>query len=264
MKPPVVSVVLPTYNESENIAPLIKDINSYIKLPHEIIVVDDDSPDGTSQIVNKLIKSQKTINLRLLTRKSKHGLTNSIWDGIKISRGKIIIWMDCDFSHPPRIIPILLNKIDQGYDIAVASRFITGGGFKRNLQNSSDSSFVVFLSRIMNYTIQILLGGGFKDYTSGFIAIKRDVFKDIKLAGDYGEYFIDLMTRSMLLGYKFIEVPFVNLPRLKGESKTGNNFSKLIFRGSRYILVTLNLFYIKLKYKIGLENDIKSQKSRFK
>lgn len=259
-----ISIILPTFNERKNIIPLILDINKYVKRSKEIIVADDDSPDGTSIAVSNLIKKQKVKNLKLITRKRNHGLTNSIWDGIKLSKGNIVVWMDCDFSHPPHLIPKLINLIDQNYDIVVASRFIKGGGYKKNLKSSGDSIMAVVLSRLMNYFLQIILGGGFKDYTSGFIAIKRDVFKSIKLQGDYGEYFIDLMVRAILLKYRFKEIPFVNLPRKHGESKTGADLFKLIKRGTKYILVSIKLLFIKTLFKIGVVNDIRSQNKTFK
>lgn len=258
------SIILPTFNEAENVSRLITEINEVIKRPREIIVVDDNSPDGTFLIVNKLIKSGRIKNLKLVVRKRDHGLRASIWEGIVKSRGDVIVWMDCDLSHPPKIIPKLLSKINNGYDIAVASRFITGGGFKKNTKDSNDSALAVALSRIMNYCIQIILDGGFRDYTSGFIAIKRSVFKDIKLVGNYGEYFIDLMTRAILLKYKFIEVPFVNLPRKRGQSKTGTGIFKLVRRGVGYLKLAANLFFLRVGYKIGLINDIKSHTRSFR
>lgn len=265
MTKPAVSIILPTFNEKDNIAPLIIAINKCINGPREIIVVDDDSPDGTAKEVKNLIRRRKIQNLKILIRKKNHGLTASIWEGILRSRGKKIVWMDCDFSHPPKLIPKLLHKIDGGHDIAVASRFVKGGGFKKNLRDSNDSAIAVLLSRAMNYLIQITLRGGFKDYTSGFIAIKRNVFKDIKLSGDYGEYFIDLMTRAILLGYTFVEVPFINLPRKQGKSKTGSNIYTLVARGIKYLKVAVYLFRLKAYCRLGIKktNDIKSQKARF-
>jgi len=259
-----VSIILPTFNEKPNIIELIKKINDVVNVQKEIIVVDDNSPDGTSDAVEKLIKKNVIPSLKLEKRMSDHGLTKSIWHGIEVSKGDIIVWMDCDFSHPPELIPSLLEKIEEGYDIAVASRFIKGGGFKKNLKNSEDSLLAVFLSRIMNYSIQLLLDSRFRDYTSGFIAIRRKVFKNIKLQGDYGEYFIDLMVRAILLGYKFVEIPFVNLPRKYGESKTGSSISTLVKRGKNYIIFSIRLFLIKLGYSLGIQNDIKSQTQRFK
>src|SRR3989344_8764924 len=119
----LVSVILPTYNEAENIIKLIKEISNVIKHKKEIIVVDDNSPDGTSSIVKKFKTKNKKINLRLETRFRNRGLTNSIRRGIELAKGDIIVWLDCDFSMPPKVVPRLLEKIEKGYDIVVGSRF---------------------------------------------------------------------------------------------------------------------------------------------
>lgn len=238
----LVSVILPTYNESENIVDLVKEINKQIKHKKEIIVVDDNSPDGTSNIVKKFKNKNQKINLKLETRYKNKGLANSIKRGIEISKGDIVVWMDCDFSMPPKIIPKLLQKIEIDADIVVGSRFAKGGGFKRdNSKGQKDSPIAIILSRAMNIFIQLVLGGGFRDYTSGFIAIKKTVFRKVTLRGDYGEYFIDLIYKSKSFGFKILEIPYICIPREKGESKTGQNLNQFLRRGLKYIFLTIQL-----------------------
>lgn len=244
------TIILPTYNEKENIADLVRAINVAVQRPKEILVVDDNSPDGTSQIVQDLITEGTISSLRLLTRTENKGLTNSIWDGIQTATGEVVVWMDCDFSMPPEDIPKLLAKIDEGYDIAVGSRFVQGGSFKENTDGTEDSWVAVLLSRMMNVFIRVMLDRSFRDYTSGFIAVKKDIFKKIKLKGDYGEYFIDMIYRAILFNYKIIEIPYVCLPRERGYSKTGSNMKDYIKRGSKYISVTLSLLPLRIKYRI--------------
>lgn len=239
----LVSIILPTYNEAENIVPLIKEIQRSVKIKHEIIVVDDNSPDQTSEIVLAFIKKSKTKNIKLKTRLSNRGLTNSIREGIGLSKGNVVVWMDCDFSMPPFVINKLLEKIEEGYDISVGSRFVKGGQFKKAEKGKKDSLLAIVLSRMMNYIIQFILGNNFKDYTSGFIAVRKNVFKKVHLRGDYGEYFIDLIHRSFALKFKIIEVPYICLPRSKGESKTGSNLWQYLNRGTKYIALTLRLLY---------------------
>lgn len=239
----LISFVLPTFNESGNIVPLVEEINKSIKDKKEIIVVDDDSPDGTSQKVRDYIVEHKKTNILLLTRKHNHGLTNSIRDGIKKAKGEVIVWMDCDFSHPPKVVPLLLKQIDKGYDIAVASRFAKGGGFVVPEKDSSDSWVAIILSRMMNYSIQTLLGNNFGDYTSGFVAVKKRVFQKIHLRGDYGEYFIGFIFRAFAFGFKIVEIPYIQLPRASGESKTGTNLVQYLRRGIRYMFTTFRLLW---------------------
>ena len=98
----------------------------------EVIVVDDDSPDGTSEVVDRILNRYR--KLRLITRRSNKGLVNSIKEGIKSSRGSICLWMDADLSMPTDKIPDLVNKIKEGADLAVGSRYIKGGGIKGSAQ----------------------------------------------------------------------------------------------------------------------------------
>jgi dolichol-phosphate mannosyltransferase len=235
----LISIILPTYNEAENIIPLIKEIDKTVKDKKEIIVVDDNSPDGTSNVVKEYAKKHKHVKLE--TRYHDRGLTNSIQHGIHVSKGDIIVWMDCDFSHPPSVIPSLLKKIEEGYDVAVASRFVAGG--KAKSEGPRDSLIGIILSNILNFFMQFLLGNKFYDYTSGFVAVKRVVFQNITLRGDYGEYFIDFIVRVFRQKFRVVEIPFISQSRRAGESKTGGNLLDYIARGRKYIIVVIRLLY---------------------
>ena len=122
-----ISIILPTYNEAENIIFLIEQIvEELTNEDYEIIVVDDNSPDGTSNLVQQA--TLKFPNLRLLTRTLEKGLIPSIREGIEESRGSICIWLDTDLSMSPTLIKTLVNEIDLGADLVVGSRYISGGG----------------------------------------------------------------------------------------------------------------------------------------
>ncbi len=237
-----VSVVLPTYNEKDNIVTLIREIQKQLNNDVEIIVVDDDSPDLTWQIVEDL----KYDNVKLLRRKNEKCLTTAIWDGISAASGEVVVWMDTDLSMPPEKIPDLLKKIDEGYDISVGSRYIPDGGTVI-VEKSQDSMLSAVSSFVMNYFIQRLLDTPFKDYTSGFIAARKNVFDDIKLRGDYGEYFIDLIYNAIKKGYKVIEIPYILQARKHGESKTGTNFFQLSKRGIKYFTTALRLRFTRIE-----------------
>lgn len=249
----LVSVILPTYNEAGNIVDLCMSIHQAIRQSHEIIVVDDNSPDGTSRLVQELITSGRCPGLRLETRLTDRGLTKSIQRGIDLAQGDTVVWMDCDFSMPPEIIPQLLAKIEAGYDIAVASRFLAGGKFKEAKQwfGGEESKAVILLSRLLNWFLRRALFASFTDYTSGFIAIRREVLKKIRLTGDYGEYFIDLIFRSILLGHSFTEIPYENVPRRAGESKTGTSIMGVFKRGWPYLWTIVRMWGLRLKYLLG-------------
>ena len=234
-----VSVILPTYNEKDNVLLLILDIQSQLNnQEYEIIVVDDDSPDGTWKIVQKL--KEKDEKIHLIRRQGRTGLTSAISEGIDVATGVVVVWMDCDLSMPPEKINDLLQKINDGYDLAVASRYAPGGGTVI-IEKGQDSIISAVLSFLMNIAIQRILDSSFKDYTSGFIAVKKDIVDDIKLRGDYGEYFIDFIYRAIKKGYKIVEIPYICQARVYGVSKTGSSLIQYFKRGRKYIWTALRL-----------------------
>ena len=236
------SVILPTYDEADNIRALIDAIIEVLDEDlHEIIVVDDDSPDFTWQIVDDMIKSGRYPFLRLERRLKDRGLTKSIWRGIELANGDVVAWMDCDFSMSPKYLPVLLALISAGYDVAVGSRFLLGGNWTGEAKDPENTFLAVSLSRLMNIFIQVCLDHRFKDYTSGFVVAKKEVFDKIKLRGDYGEYFIDFIYRALKLNYHVVEVPYRWIPRIDGYSKTGSTLREYFRRGWKYIATTLRL-----------------------
>lgn len=245
MDKPVASIILPTFNEAENVVPLIAELQKCIRQPHEIIVVDDHSPDGTSRVVQSFIDAHPRAFVRIETRMSDNGLQKSISRGIDLAQGEIICWMDCDFSHPPQIMAQLIDRVVSGCEIAVASRYVRGGSYKRGLGwfDADESALAVLLSRIINWFIRVALDPRFHDYTSGFIAVRASVIRSLQpLHGDYGEYFMDMMYRALKAGNSFCEIPFVSPPRRAGYSKTGTTFQQLFRRGLKYITVIRRLW----------------------
>jgi dolichol-phosphate mannosyltransferase len=238
----LVSIVLPTYDEAGNIVDLIRAIDHAVTRPKEIIVVDDNSPDGTSQLVAGLIQEGSVPGLRLETRMTDRGLTKSLRRGIELSKGDVVLWMDCDFSMPPEILPKLLTEIDEGYDIAVGSRFVRGGSAKQG--EGEESKTVIALSKILNWLTRMLLSPSFHDYTSGFIAVRKRVLVAIPLRGDYGEYFMDFIYRAILRGEKIIEIPYVCVPRRAGVSKTA---AQVVRFGKKYLATLVRLWGLRMK-----------------
>ena len=235
---PTVSVLLPTYNEAENIIPLIRDIDSALDGSCEIIVIDDDSPDKTWQVVQDLRPSQK--NLRLIRRTGRRGLVSALKEGISAAQAEMVAWMDCDFSHPPQLLKTLVAHITQGYDMAVGSRFVKGGGVEI-VSGSQDSVLSYILSLNLNRFIQKVLGSSFKDYTSGFLTVKKNLLFENPLQGDYGEYFIALVHNIRKRGFRIVEIPYISPARQRGTSKTGTHLFQYLKRGTRYLSVVLKL-----------------------
>jgi len=233
-----VSVILPTYNEKDNIGPLISEIMRHVSHEYEIIVVDDNSPDGTWNIVEKM--AERNPNIRLIRRIDKRGLVSALNDGISVASGNCVAWMDCDLSMPPVHLADLIRKIENGYDAAVASRFIEGGGVEF-VSGSSDTVLAFLLSRNLNRFIRLMLDSTFFDYTSGFIVIRKKALMDTPLKGDYGEYFIELIHRIRKNGFQTVEIPYICGARRSGQSKTGTNIFQYFKKGIKYIILTLRL-----------------------
>lgn len=243
-----VSVIMPTFNEGGHIQPLICETAQALLVSgireYEIIVVDDDSPDYTWEKAAQ-VSCDDPVNVRVIRRMREHGLAASIRDGIASARSEVVVWMDCDFSHPPEKIPQMLYMLRQGYDIVVNSRYTIGGGEDRT---GKGGVIQLFLSKLLNWTIRFMLKPSFSDYTSGFIAVRYEVFNEIDLRGDYGEYFVDFIYRAIKLGYRVCELPYIAMPRRSGESKTGSNMMQYVKRGWKYLWVVLQLRIHSRKY----------------
>ncbi|MCE7986424.1 MAG: polyprenol monophosphomannose synthase [Caldilinea sp. CFX5] len=232
----LVCTVLPTYNEAENIGPLIEGILASAITPHLVLVVDDNSPDGTSAVVEKLIAQRTPDPTRwvvLLRRVGEKGLTSAIQRGIDEAihthNAAIVTWMDCDLSMPPSDVPKLVQAVLAGADLAVGSRWIAGGA------DVAHGAMARTLSWLINHFAIVLLGNQVHDYTSGFIAARAEVLEKIRLRGDYGEYCIDLLGRALRSGYQLREVPYICVPRTTGESKTGVNLWDYLVKGRKYV-----------------------------
>jgi len=239
-----VSVILPTYNEKDNIVPLIQAVFKNTPPGTETLVVDDDSPDGTWRRVERL--ARKTENLRLLRRTKDRGLTSALREGIRLSRGRICVWMDSDLSMPPELIPSLLAGLKGGLDLAVGSRYLPGGGVEI-LSGGPDSPAAYLFSRILNRYLSLVLGPGFTDWTSGFIAVRRDVLNSVPLRGDYGDYFIDLVYRAKKLGFRSGEIPYLCRARRAGRGKTFVNVFDFLKKGWKYFILPLRLRLTKIQ-----------------
>lgn len=228
-----VTVVMPTLNEAGHIAALMTQVAAAARTVArevELLVVDDDSADGTWDIASRA--SAPGARVKVLRRTEDHGLTPSLRAGIAAAAHDVIVWMDCDFSHPPDKIPQMLYMLGQGFDVVVNSRYAVGGGEDRA---GKGGPLQLALSKALNWSIRFLLEPSFADYTSGFVAVRREVLDDIPLRGDYGEYFLDFMYRALRRGWRVCELPYFAPPRRSGESKTGQNLRDYWRRGKKYL-----------------------------
>jgi dolichol-phosphate mannosyltransferase len=238
--PVVLTMVLPTFNEADNIAPLVQRLSEALReVPHELLVVDDRSPDGTAEIARRLAAGIPA--LRVIERPPPPGLTSSIRDGVEQARGRLVAWMDCDLSHPPELVTELLRPLAAGEaDLAVASRYAPGGADARGLP------FAQVYSRIINLLCQALIDSSVRDYTSGYVMGRRDTILELGLNGDYGEYCIELLGRAALRGLRVHEVGYAMVNRTAGESKTVASLPRFVARGARYLKTVARMVRLRL------------------
>ncbi len=213
-------VFLPTYNERENIGPLIEAIQSVSRenrLPIDILVLDDNSPDGTAEVVRQL--SNIYDNLSLVVRPSKLGLGSALKEGFSHAFRMgydVMILMDADFQHPPDVIPRLIDSINGGSNLSIASRYVEGGvieGWSRVRR---------IISRGANFYARTLLRIPVRDLTSGYRAFDRDALGFLSGCSFLSRGYALQVEVAYLLhrkGFKIVEVPFIFRRRRSGVSK---------------------------------------------
>lgn len=210
------SVILPTYDEAGNIVKLVEAIKyelSLKRIPHEIIVVDDDSPDQTGILAQKYFS--KVPEVRVIIRKNEKGLASAIRRGIEAAVGDVVVAMDTDFNHEPKLVPRLVEKCNN-YDMVVGSRYIKGGGMANRTRE--------WLSRLFNiFLVRPIIGSPVHDNLSGFFAMRRSELDKLpfnQIFYGYGDYFIRLIYLANKQGNTFTELPSFYKDREYGVSKS--------------------------------------------
>jgi dolichol-phosphate mannosyltransferase len=212
----VISVVLPTYNEREGIGELIAEILAIARrarLDTEVLVVDDDSPDGTAGHIREQFEAEPTV--RVVVRRGERGLATAIRRGIAEARGDTIVVMDSDGNHDPALLPLMVRCADE-FDVVVGSRYVLGGGMLT-------SAFRYWASYAFNLLIRAVLGLRIHDHLSGYLAFRRGLLDRLDpetIFFGYGDYAIRLLYQVVHRGGRILEIPTVYRFRKGGESKT--------------------------------------------
>ncbi|MEX1019894.1 MAG: glycosyltransferase [Litorilinea sp.] len=245
-----VSVVLPTYNERENILDLIYAIDrelAGLKAAYEILVVDDSSPDDTAGLVQSTfaldaaglgtLPGHAQARLRVIVRETDKGLAKSIRCGLAAAAGRTLVVMDTDFNHPPQMIPQMVDLL-RYYDLVIGSRFVMRGGMEDALRYR--------LSFLYNVFIRFLLHTQIQDNLSGYFAVRRERLFELEGRFDrifhgYGDYFIRILLLAWRNQWRILEVPVFYILRRHGDSKTG--FWR-IFRDYTAAVIRLRIFGI--------------------
>ena len=207
---PHLSIVVPTYNEVERLEDFVRAVCTVLaehRLHAEIIVVDDNSPDGTGALADRLAQE---LPVRVVHRAGKLGLGSAVMAGFAVAGGRLLGVMDADLSHPPSLIPALVGALESsGSDVVVGSRYIPGGGTKNwPLSRAIMSAAACLAARVLTPV---------RDAASGFFVLRRDVVQDVVIKAAGFKICLELLVRGT--ARSVAEVPYVFTDRAAGQSK---------------------------------------------
>lgn len=234
--------MVPTYNEKENIERLTKEILA-LPLGINILIVDDNSPDGTGEFIDALAKKEKRIHvLHRFTEKGRAsaGIAGFKWI-LNNTKADLIIEMDADFSHNPRDIPRLVEAT-KSTDVGIGSRYVPGGRQINCLPRN------IFFSRVINFFNWYVLGVPVHDASGGFKCYKRKVLETINLDNFKATAYsvgVEILLKCQAHGFTFKEVPITFVNRRLGKSKA--NLSVL----TEYPISVVKLWFLKATDRIG-------------
>jgi len=275
----LVCTVLPTYNERGNIGELIRRLLAANRPPYLVLVVDDNSPDGTWEVVEELVqkappdhpgsavpqtrlplppsagdtsrtpwvapeggeRSREAGSVVMYRRIGEKGLTSAIQRGIDEAINTYGAGIVTWMDCDLSMPPEDVPKLVQAIQERGADVAI-GSRWIPGGADVAHGAMARTLSWIINHFAILLLGRQIHDYTSGFIAARAEVLSRIRLQGDYGEYCIDLLGRAQRLGFTLVEVPYVCVPRNTGESKTGISLGDYLSKGRNYVATIWRLW----------------------
>lgn len=211
-----IAIVIPTYNESANLKKLILEVKKFTSANDRIIIVDDDSPDGTGRLADSIAKRHRS--LHVIHRKGKGGRGSAVFAGF--ARAKrfspdYYLEMDADFSHKPEDIKRLLKKIDEGYDIVIGSRYLP----KSRIENWPFTRKI--FSRLANFYARLLLNVPITDYTNGFRIYSKKAAEFLltqKLVTRGYILLSETAYKLKLKGFSFADIPTVFVNRKRGQS----------------------------------------------
>jgi dolichol-phosphate mannosyltransferase len=211
-------VCLPTYNERENLEPMVRALGEQLDLTRDgVLVLDDSSPDGTGEIADALAAELPWVEV--LHRPGKAGIGPAYIAGFRhalAAGAELVLEIDCDFSHDPADLPLLIATCEAGADVALGSRWVAGGG------TVNWGTGRTIISRGGSLYARLILGVGVRDLTGGFKCFRRAVLERIDLdaiaAKGYG-FQIETTYRALRAGFTVTEIPITFVDRRVGESK---------------------------------------------
>lgn len=260
----MITIIIPTYNERDNLEELLRRIDSSIRnsADYEIIVVDDNSPDGTASLALEL---SRQLPVRVILRPSKMGLSSAVLDGFRAARGELLCVMDADLQHPPELLPELLRRARE-HDLVIASRYVSGGSvegwsFLRRLISRGS----IFLARLL-----IPRARSVRDTSSGYFIVRRSCLNLDEINPRGFKILLEVLVKGKC--GSICEVPYSFGLRRSGESKLGfgtmlsyaihllelsSPFLRFTIVGAIGTLVNLLSLWL-LRYPLALEHEIAS------
>tara|TARA_B100001540_G_scaffold312618_1_gene334057 strand:+ start:34 stop:750 length:717 start_codon:yes stop_codon:yes gene_type:complete len=218
-----VSIILSTYNEAPVIEDTLKKIFETIK-GVEIILVDDNSTDGTLEKVNKF----KEFNIKIFSRKDR-GLASAFLLGLINTTGKKIGWIDSNMGDLIKFFPSMIKDLNDN-DIILLSRYVENGSDNR-------SKLRVISSKLINFFCRLVLSNKIKDYTSSIFIMKRSCLKSaVPIGYGHGEFFIEFLYKCLKANLKIKEIPYIQPPDEEGLSKTASGILSFFRLGLNYII----------------------------
>jgi dolichol-phosphate mannosyltransferase len=212
--PPELSIIVPTYNEGENVGLLVSRLAGVLRgVRWEVIFVDDDSPDGTARAVRRL--AGEDMRVRCIRRVGRRGLAGACIEGVLASSASAVAVLDADLQHDESLLPRMLASIRQGADLVVGTRFAIGGAAEDGLTGVRSQG-----SRMANAAARRLLGVRLSDPMSGFFMLRRELFDAVapRLSGQGFKVLLDFVASSPS-NLVIVELPYRFRPRLHGQSK---------------------------------------------
>ncbi len=206
------SIIVPTYNERNNLEELVERLRSALDgVMYELVVVDDDSPDGTGELAEELAK--KHGNIKVVHRPGKCGLASAVVDGLGVAEGDVVAVMDADLQHPPEVLPQMVREIVEGADLVVASRYVKGGSVE------GWSRWRRLVSRVATLMARLSIPRArqVRDPLSGFFAFKRQVVEGLELNPKGFKILLEVIAKGSFK--KIVETPYTFHVRRRGESK---------------------------------------------
>lgn len=223
---PELSIIVPTYNERASLPALVSRLAEVGReLGMEVVVVDDASPDGTGALAEDLAKAS-VVPMTVVHRQAKAGLASAVIAGAAAARGRVVTVMDADLSHPPELLPALVQAIRAGADIAVASRYVRGGGIERW------PLIRRLVSRAATRAARVGLGVRVRDPLSGYFAVRRELLTGGGYVGLGYKLLVEILVRHR--ARRVVEIPYQFVDRQQGHSKLDGReilaFARLLWR----------------------------------